>query len=214
MCSIIASFDKAKLLELYELNKHRGDLSHSMAAFDDEGTMQSLYREKGPMDDGFTISLLPEDCYYVGHTQAPTSNAAFVHPAIWPVLDGEPFDWGGHRAALWHNGIVKQGGLSPDTWDTQWLLRGLMDTGFSFLSSVTGSFACVMYRPDGLFVFRNEIAPLFVEPESMSISSTKFPNSQALPPNIVFAVELGLGIFTAVAQFETKENPYYMGDPG
>jgi hypothetical protein len=58
-------------------------------------------------------------------------------------------------------------------------------------------------------MFRNEISPLFYN-EQGDISSTKFENSISLDANKVLTFDpLSDNMFNVVAEFTTKENPYY-----
>jgi hypothetical protein len=110
---------------------------------------------------------------------------------------------------LWHNGIIKQKNLSEGTWDTQWLLEQILNYGWSALSRVDGTFACIMYNSGELFVFRNEISPLFID-DRFNISSTKYEGSVSLTPNRVWKLNFETKYLDVVAYFETKENPYYI----
>ena len=197
MCAIIASFNIHTFNELYQLNSYRGNLTHSIARFTNDhlGNIKhtSLVRAQGEMPP------LKEDegLYYVGHSQAPTTQHSFIHPAVYG------------KAMLWHNGIIKQKNLSEGTWDTQWLLEQVLDYGWSSLSRIDGTFACIMYNSGELFVFRNEISPMFYD-KDMNFSSTKTEYTTSLPPNRVFKINLKYKQITPVAYFETKENPYYI----
>jgi hypothetical protein len=135
--------------------------------------------------------------FFIAHSQAPTSNASNIHPA----------SYGG--ALLWHNGIIKQKTLEDGVWDTQWMLTQIVDYGWSALSRVDGSFACVMYNEGKLYAFRNEISPLFVD-NNLNISSTKFDSSYPITPNFVWEFDMEWKMLRNIAHFETFENPYYM----
>ena len=110
---------------------------------------------------------------------------------------------------LWHNGIVKQKSLDKDMWDTSWLLEQIIDYGWSSLSRVDGTFACVLYKDGKLYIFRNEISPLYYDRE-LNISSTKFEGAIDLPPNKVYELNIVNKRLLEVAQFQTFENPYYI----
>lgn len=199
MCAIFGSKSKDKLLELYELNKYRGQLSNSLGGFDLYGRKGIVIQRAGALES-YQIDNFPYHAFYIGHTQAPTTEANnSIHPAIFGDF------------MLWHNGIVKQKTLSTSNWDTYWMLEGIMQNGFEFLNEVDGTFACVLYYYNELYFFRNEISPLFVDDE-LNVSSTKFEGSKSLAPNTVFRVDLLHDTLTPVASFTTKENPYYFGD--
>lgn len=201
MCAISGSFSKSKLSELYKLNAYRGETNFSLSTFEPEGTKVRLgiiFQDKGGLPD-YLINSQPEKPgkFFVTHSQAPTSSVSNIHPA----------SYGG--ALLWHNGIVKQKTIEDDIWDTHWMLTQVLDYGWSALSRVDGSFACVMYNEGKLYFFRNEISPLFID-EDLNISSTKFEGSKPIAPNEVWEVDLKYKVLTSVAHFETFENPYYM----
>ena len=202
MCAITASFSIEKLKELYKLNAYRGELSYSLTTFDNDDTGRThvgvLLQDEGKLPDLVLDTFIDQPGrFYVAHSQAPTTDTKNIHPAAY----GD--------ALLWHNGIIKQKTLSSDTWDTAWLLENIIDYGWSSLSRVDGTFACIMYWGGELFVFRNEISPLFVD-SKLNFSSTKFEGSQSLDPNRVWKINLESGFLDTVAYFETFENPYYI----
>jgi hypothetical protein len=88
-------------------------------------------------------------------------------------------------------------------------LEQVTNYGWSALSRVNGTFACVMYNFGlNLYTFRNEISPLFID-DDMNISSTKFDNSRPIDPNIVWRMDLKQHKMYPEAYFETLENPYF-----
>ena len=204
MCAIVASFNKDKLKELFALNAYRGQLSYSCSAIAVNPINGfALERHKGEMPDTYIdkfMSGIPFDYYYVGHTQAPTTESASIHPAV----DNNVF--------LWHNGIVKQGTFEGE-WDTEWILKGIAKSKVEFLSNVDGTFACMLFDNNSkeLFVFRNEISPLFHDFD-LNFSSTKFDGSVPLSPNIVWRINLEDKSMQDIGHFTTKENPYYFGE--
>jgi len=202
MCAIIGSFDKNKLQELYNLNSYRGELSYSVCTFRPYRKVLEigvLMQERNKMPEKF-ISLFPsnENDFFVAHTQAPTTQSINIHPA---AIGG---------ALLWHNGIIKQKNIAEGTWDTEWLLEKILDYGWSYLARVDGTFACAMFNEGNLYLFRNEISPLFVD-DDLNISSTKFDSSKPLEPNKVFEVRLDKKKLVQISEFATMENPYYFG---
>jgi hypothetical protein len=204
MCAISGSFSKSKLLELYRLNAYRGEMNHSLTSFeyDNDGRLRLgvLFQDDGPLDTEVLDSLHEkDDKYFLAHSQAPTTDTNSVHPAAY----GD--------AMLWHNGIIKQKSMSPGTWDTAWLLEQILNYGWSSLSRVDGTFACVMFWGNNLYCFRNEISPLFVDKE-LNLSSTKAEGFESLKPNVVHKMNLEFRTLTPVAYFDTFENPYYFGD--
>ena len=203
MCAITASFDPVKLKELYKLNAYRGELSWSISSFsihkNNRVELNTLFQDSGSMpDDIFDFATaVTEDRFFVAHSQAPTTQAGHMHPAVY----GDTL--------LWHNGIIKQKTFENNTWDTLWLLEQITSYGWSSLSRIDGTFACIMYNDGELFVFRNEIAPLFYD-TNLNFSSTKFEDSMALPADMVFKMNLKHRKITPIAFFETMENPYYI----
>lgn len=205
MCAIVGSADRERFLALNERNAYRGSHSHSLAYLDvHDHRITEMIRGWGPLPkDKVTV---PPGHYAIGHCQAPTSaeaaDAANIHPA---ALNG---------ALLWHNGIIKAHRVkelqsllsSEEKWDTALLLRYLLD-GRS-LSQIDGSFACLWFRGGKLHAFRNEISPLFYDPQTLDLSSSKFPGAQPLPPNEIWELDLETKQLRSIETFQTKENPY------
>ena len=201
MCAITGSFSQNKLTDLYRLNAYRGELSYSLSAFSfDENKIRldTMMQDRDKMPEGLIKGLAEgENKYYIAHSQAPTTNANNIHPAVY----GD--------CMLWHNGIVKQKNLTEGTWDTEWLLEQIINYGWSSLSRVDGTFASVMYNSGELFVFRNEISPMFYD-KDLNFSSTKVEFTESLPPNRVFKINLKYKQISPIAYFQTMENPYYI----
>lgn len=203
MCAISGSFQVSTLDKLYKLNAYRGELSYSFNAFKVDNNRAELsvaYSDDGILPEHILLasswSSQPNN-YYIAHSQAPTTQTDNRHPAMF----GD--------AMLWHNGIIKQGTIPANTWDTEWLLEKIIDYGWSSLSRIDGTFACVMYYSGEIFVFRNEISPLFID-KNLNISSTRFDNSESIEPNKVFKIYFNDKKLVPIAYFETLENPYYL----
>lgn len=220
MCSILGSFTKEDLVKLVKLNEYRGQHSHSVSFYSvAEQKLVSVHKGMGPLPiDQITI---PPGYYCICHMQAPTTEAKSidsVHPA----------EWDGHY--LWHNGIVKPHSIASmqeslsvyseamfdcySKWDTKLLVQMIYRNGMKTLSDVDGTFACLYVEPwfglDKLYLFRNEISPLFVD-DKYNVSSTKFDGSRSLEPNVVWQFEPGVAITDSGHHFKTAENPYYFG---
>lgn len=202
MCGIFCSSNKEMLVKLASLNQYRG--AHSYSVYDTATT--ELTKAFGE----FNADAVKDDGeYYVCHVQAPTTAARgleSVHPAASPM-----------GSLLWHNGIVKdydvkrlQEQFNTDCeWDTQLLLTGLTSPGWTtFLSTVNGSFACILVETDMVYVFRNEISPLFYD-KDMNLSSVKFEGSEPVPPNTMFALDLVNKSLNPFVKFETFEQPFF-----
>ena len=207
MCSIIGSFDKQKIVDLCELNAYRGQHSHSISYYNTiTNEFVQINRKLGPInyDD-----ICPEDNeYIIVHMQAPTTDAkdsSSIHPAR---ID---------RDVLWHNGILKAKEIERlkekyqlDTdWDTYILLKHMMSEGTP--DGIDGTFSCLWFDSYRLYLFRNEISPMFID-SAMNISSTKFANSEPTFPNTILLFEPALKNVVPILHFNTVENPYYFGD--
>lgn len=195
MCSIIGSFSVDKLQDLRTINIARGSISHSLGIFAPNLEYKSVLIDLIRQNDLINFSDFNVDdyCYKIGHSQAPTAKTANIHPAEYK------------STLLWHNGLIK--GMF-DQWDTAYICKNLYESNWEFLSTVNGSFACIYYdENEHLYVFRNEIAPLFVD-QNLNISSTKFDDSTSLEPNVVFKLDLNNRIMNPVATFKTFDNPY------
>jgi glutamine phosphoribosylpyrophosphate amidotransferase len=150
---------------------------------------------------------IPEG-YYIAHQQAPTTenkDIMSVHPAEV------------NKELLWHNGIIKEDEVArlqqlldvKYTWDTKLLLLHLIK--YQNVDNIDGSFSCVYHDKKSLFLFRNEISPLFYDRRS-NISSTKFKDSMSLPPNQILKFIPNIDSrpdLEFVTKFTTKENPYF-----
>lgn len=207
MCGIFASFKRDKFIELGYKNAYRGSASCSVSHATPGGSVEVVKSANRTFDQ---LDISSDDAIFkMGHIQAPTTIAdlmASIHPAV----EG--------AAMLWHNGIVKDFDVKrlqeqlgcDDAWDTKLVLKAILqEHGWDVLSTINGSFACLYVEGDTVFVFRNEISPLFVDDE-LNMSSVKFAGSRPLPPNKVFMLDLTNKEFLEVGEFSTKENPYFM----
>ena len=210
MCSIIGSFDRDTVIALCELNAYRGQHSHSISYYDVEiNQVTSITKNLGAIDYNKINPTRNEYC--IVHMQAPTSERTWaevltnVHPAI---IDED---------VLWHNGIIKEKEIKrlqekyqvDNTWDTYILLKHMMSEGTP--DGIDGSFSCLYFDSYRLYLFRNEIAPMFID-DNFNISSTKFSNSSPTEPNCMLLFEPGLKNIVPILHFNTVENPYYFGD--
>ena len=209
MCAIVGSFNIDKLKELIELNSYRGQHSHSVTYFDPKSNTASIAEQDlGPVN--VSRIHIPDGSYCIVHVQAPTTDNKTkdsIHPAIFT------------RSFLWHNGILKTNQIQKlhykhswlKDWDTLLLLHEINSLGWEALNNIDGTFSCLMYKQSELFLFRNEISPMFVDSE-LNISSTRFEGSQATEPNTVLKMRFDSKLLDPVAKFRTVENPYYFGD--
>lgn len=213
MCAIVGSFSPIKLRELIQLNSYRGSHSYSFSLYDPySGMLKVISKGLGTLN--LNSVIVPSGYYGIVHVQAPTTDARseeFIHPA---QIQGR---------ALWHNGIVKanvvEGFLdrTKTSWDTMQILKLISedseDNQWEVLSNIDGTFSCLYYdeRKSNLYLFRNEISPMFVDKE-LSISSTKFEDSSETPPNKVLKIDFVTCCLHNEYEFDTVENPYYFGD--
>lgn len=206
MCSIVGSFKKDKLIELCKLNEHRGQHSHSVSYYDIVTGEISVQRASGPINYDYIRqrSLV----YMIVHMQAPTSEGAAsnIHPAY---HDGR---------FLWHNGILKQTYIQQlkeslnevCSWDTFLMLKAITQDR-EYLNQLDGSLSCLLYDHEKLYLFRNEISPMFYD-ENLNISSVSFHGSKPTPPNQLHHMDFNFSELFAVKNFMTKFNPYYLGE--
>lgn len=156
--------------------------------------------------------------YQLVHIQAPTAEGNTIHPAF---IDKDP----GWPVCIWHNGILKEHTIArlqremntDEPWDTALIGRGLTlrqrasnVEQSKFLSGLDGSYACFYRNGPYLFVFRNEIAPLFVD-KDLNFSSIKFKGSNSIEPGIVFQVNFQYNRLDGTdVRFSTANNPYIL----
>lgn len=202
MCSIIGSFKKDTLIDLCKMNEYRGQHSHSISYYDIVTGQITVQRKSGAVsyDDIVQKSLV----YMIVHMQAPTGERTNIHPAQY---DGK---------YLWHNGILKQSyieSLRRDldevcNWDTFLMLKALVKNRDT-INEFDGSLSCLLYDNEKLYLFRNEISPMFYD-ANLNISSVKFDNSSATPPNQIHHVDFNFSCLFAVKNFMTRFNPYFL----
>ncbi|NQX84259.1 MAG: hypothetical protein HRS57_03610, partial [Mycoplasmataceae bacterium] len=162
--------------------------------------LKQQIKSYGPLD---VKQLDGEWDYCIVHQQAPTSKEVnntdlaigrFIHPAK------------KDKSFLWHNGIIKEGKFEGD-WDTEWLFDQVLNED---LNEVDGTFACMLYHENQIYVFRNEISPLFKS--DSTFSSTLFPGASTVTPNVYWKLDYNSEILEQGFNFKTKENPYYFGE--
>lgn len=202
MCSIVGSYNKEIFKDLLKLNRYRGSFSHSLTLFQQDRCL--VFKGFGD----FNLDLLDnvqDGDYILGHCQAPTNGLVKEYERIHPFVTDD--------FKLLHNGIIKKqevdrlnGILNTNfVWDTQ-LLGTYIKDDFNKLSNIEGSFACGCITDNKLFIFRNAIAPLYLDNES-NISSTKFDGSNMIEFNNIY--QLIDKKFVVVDKFNNTHNPYY-----
>lgn len=210
MCSIIGSFDTKKVVELCELNEYRGQVSHSLSLYDIVSGKIQVQRRVGKVDYDEILNIEKDHLtYVVVHMQAPTSGefkVATVHPAHF------------QDRYLWHNGILKQDYIKKlksqldeiCEWDTFLMLKALHED-IHAIGKFDGSFACLMYAHEKLYVFRNEISPLYFD-KHLNISSTLFEGASSVPPNKLMHMDFNFDELFSVHEYNTVTNPYFFAE--
>lgn len=205
MCAIVGSLNPNKFLELIDLNSYRGQHSYSFAVYDTHnGSLSNVTKALGKFNKEAFLKVTDESntrLYYIGHIQAPTTSAQSTN-SIHPAIDTST------ATHLWHNGVIKAGKFGDFIWDTQYLLEAYLDDR---LSNVDGQFSCLAWNRTRLEMFRNEIAPMFID-RDLNISSTKFEGASETKPNTIFELDFHeMNIFPE-GSFTTKETPYFFGN--
>ena len=218
MCGIFASADTIKLENLFNLNYKRGQKGFSQNGFSFFDGNSLVWESR---NESKRLEIDPKflSDYNICHVVAPTTSTPRFHPAIRDARDHENEGF----TALWHNGILKQGTIDElrktedeSTWDTQLIvdrlhyLDGNEETG-DFLSSLDGSFACLLLKDSQLFVFRNALSPMYFD-NTLNFSSVKFSFSNLLTAGAVFHVDFeNRQLVDTGIHFTTKNDPYNLG---
>jgi glutamine phosphoribosylpyrophosphate amidotransferase len=204
MCGIFVSFNEITLNELCNLNLHRGnkDKISSMAIPFNSNTNNNIdiTREKS------CINFI-EGKYNVCHIQSPT-NQINDEKCIQPVEY--------NNNILFHNGMLKQEYIQTvsdkykTTFDTLIMIKMIDDVGIkSTLENIDGSFACILFYNNELFIFRNNPGILYVD-DKLNISSTKFKNGHLIKSNVIIKLDLYNRTFKETEVFATKSKPYFI----
>jgi hypothetical protein len=217
MCSIIGSFDKKKVLELFELNKQRGTFSYSIGYI--EPKSNNLVIVDQGFDDPdlervFNYTAFNKDNYIIMHNQAPTNGLVRDYSKIHPAQ----IDYLHKYYSLYHNGMLKTAGFNrlkveyntQFEWDTYAILKDIIIKGLTnSLKFIDGSFACV-YIENGKppLIFRNQSSILYYD-KSLNISSTQFPNSIEFERNKIFKLDFTTNQIIELETFENIEDRYF-----
>jgi hypothetical protein len=183
MCGIFLTFDDKRIPILHEANQTRGSRASTLV----------------DVPVGNSIA-------HIGHIVAPTGDNSKVN--MHPSQRGE--------TKLWHNGVITEPtlrslGCDIDGWDTACLHQLIDEKGFSALADVDGAFACLYFNGEGLYTFRNEAAPLYLNSDAVELSSASFDSFKVMIlPNVVYQIlEGGL---VHVSSFKNISSPYYFGE--
>lgn len=216
MCSIFASFNIFIYNELSKRNSYRGRKLSSgkylstIFEYDvNENEIKSRADKELDHKELGLLRIASDDYYYIGHCHAPTTSSKTA------LLNNHPSRI--ENSLLWHNGIIKsecisemQRGLNiDDDWDTKLLHHWILED-YS-LGDVDGSFSCLFYDGTKFKLFRNEIAPMFIDNE-FNLSSVKFEGARLTTSNIIFEIDLKNKYLHGISTFKTKNNPYYFID--
>lgn len=210
MCSIVASFSIDEIARLIEVNRYRGELSHSVTVLHpDTYAIIAQWRGEGPIGNIRKHAWI-DGSYVIVHQQAPTESDAStgVHPAEHMGMQ------------LWHNGLIKAAEVerlrieqhSSTHWDTELLLGHVFDHDVPL--DIDGSFACLLYDkcyPSEFVAFRNELAPLFYD-DNLTFSSTLVDGLRSLIPNVMWKIDLKNKTLIEGKHFRTVNNPWYFGE--
>lgn len=189
------------ILALIDLNAYRGQHSWSISYYDLLwNSMKSVSRGMGEIPKDLINIGINEYC--IVHMQAPTTSNKDMN-TVHPAQTG--------NAYLWHNGIIKADWVNKrkdvSSWDTQLILDQYVKT--KDLNDIDGTFACLLCDDDKLYLFRNEISPLFIDKYN-NISSTRFEGASLIKPNVVWEFLSDAGELKETdMKFNTVENPYY-----
>lgn len=218
MCAIVGSRNLETLSELIKLNSYRGSHSYSLSLYNTTTGILSIHKKKlgEPNLSDFSI---PTNCYGIAHIQAPTTEAKTIE-SVHPATINERYQqW--PTAALWHNGIIKAemvkqlSFIHKTSWDTMQILKALNESknNWNKLNNLDGTFSCLYYDRETLsvYLFRNEISPMFIDKE-LNISSTKFEESNETDPNVVFKIDFSYNRLIPKGKFTTVENPYFFAE--
>ena len=203
MCSIIGSFSKEKVIELIELNQHRGNFSYSISTFDtDNNVMTDQIKSFGSFDKEVLGRCSDkENIYYICHVQAPTGGLMQDPKRIHPTNINDTF--------LWHNGIIKSRSIKKlqaqfitiEEFDTALLHKVLPN--WKELSTVEGLFSCAYVNKEGLHLFRTKHGQLHID-KDMNISSERFEGSKCINYDTIYQVDLKEKQLKEIDSFNTK----------
>jgi hypothetical protein len=197
---IAGSFSRDKLIELCEMHKYRGTYAYSIATYDVENHgMFSVNRGYGVLDY-HKISISPHQYCIVQLQATPTRN---IQPAS-KIVDQKDY----FEHYLWFNGSLTNNEvgkiqLEEDTterWQAMLLLKRVMRYGAPV--DVDGAFSCVYSDGKELYLFRNELEPMFRD-EELTICTTPFKGSVSTSSNKMFRMDLKKKGLRLIEEFTT-----------
>lgn len=206
MCSIVASFDKNKFIELMKLNSYRGNFSYSVLCFNYvEKKIISIYKSFGIFDENILKNIEDGDIYFIGHQQSPTGGLIKDEKRIHPSIINNSY--------LYHNGMLKNNFLQKydynNKWDTE-LLHKLINDDIKNLNLIEGSYSCLYIKENGdILLFRNQLSPLYID-KNLNISSTVFESSNMTEYNVIYRLDFNNKNIIEVNKINNNECIYFL----
>lgn len=193
MCGMFFTFNKDNIEILSKYNARRGGINETLTEIEIE-----------------------KDILYVGHFQAPTSALSQSQPLTRLK-----------KYKFWHNGILKESQIESlyelykdqvynlTKWDTELLFNAI---AYDYdLGDIDGSFAVFYTSGNEISFSRNALAPLFMNTETLELSSVKIPElgiTTNVPHGVWHCINSkGTGIVALENSldwktFSTRNNPY------
>jgi hypothetical protein len=208
----MASFSKSKIIELVEINQHRGNFSYSISIYNIKTKqLNNIIKDLGVFDINMIPDNLDPSDYIICHVQAPTGGILKDTDRIHPTKINDTY--------LYHNGIIKPQGQRYITnnfdidiatnFDTYLLHSVLPD--YKKLSEIEGLFAC-LYVNNTIKLFRTRHAKLYID-DDMSISSEEFKDSKCINYDTIYELNLEDKKLLEIDEFKTKRyNIIIQGD--
>ena len=202
MCGIIGSFDKEKLICLFELNKLRGNKTFSLLSIKNNEIINKI-RNIGAFNTNILNNIqFNNETYHIIHIQSPTEITELSKDNIHPSEINNTY--------LWHNGMLTSEQIKKfnENWDTKIIHKLFLDD-LNNLNNLEGSFSCVYFDIcRGILLFRNKISPMFIDDEC-NISSTQFINCKKTTPNTLYKLDFKeKKIIQTDINFNNNYNPF------
>jgi hypothetical protein len=211
MCGISASFNLNKLTKIIKLNNYRGSFSYSFLVYDTkENNIVALHRSFE--DCRYKLinhykKINNNDYYYISHCQAPTSGLIRkfenIHPAEY------------QNNYLYHNGMLSEISIqalsiinNKLSWDTNLLLRCIINSDFNDLHTIEGSYAAVLITPfNGIKIFRNSNSIIYYD-NDLSLSSSQYKSMKILEVNKIFSLDFTNKKLKFWSKFNSPDNSF------
>jgi len=211
MCAIFGSKNLDTLVELAELNSHRGSASYSIMGFSKELNILHLKQHFGEVDYTKFKEVFADSEYVIAHIQDPTDGRV-TNRNIHPAHVGGKY--------LYHNGMVRSQSMSSldeyraGIWDTELILRRIENskTFSEALDDIEGSFSCALIDVDNreINLFTNKTCSLYIDFKTMDISSTKKDKFKKIKSNSIYNFNPISNIWELREEFNNKEDIYFI----